>query len=133
MSEENVERVRAALEAYHRGDVDEALTYIDRESELRSAIIGGAEGNVYRGHKGYRHWYTQTFERFERARIDVTEWRDIGDRVVLLGRLRATVRESGARIDTPTGWVFTLRDGMVVKQEGFLSHSEALEAAGLSE
>jgi ketosteroid isomerase-like protein len=46
MSQENVEIVRRALDAYRRGDVEELLSYVDPEGELRSAIIGGAEGNL---------------------------------------------------------------------------------------
>ena len=42
--EQNVEIVRRALEATNRGDMEEALTYIDPDGELHSAIIGGAEG-----------------------------------------------------------------------------------------
>jgi hypothetical protein len=42
------------LEAYASGDVDEMLAHIDAEGELHSAIIGGAEGKVYRGHDGFR-------------------------------------------------------------------------------
>jgi hypothetical protein len=45
MSQENVEIVRRAFEAVNRrDDVEEILSYIDPESELHSAVIGGAEG-----------------------------------------------------------------------------------------
>ena len=36
-------------------------------------------------------------------------------------------------IDSPIGWVFTLRGGQVVGAEGFLSKTETFEAAGLEE
>jgi hypothetical protein len=57
MSEENVEIVRHSVEAINRGDVEAALSYTDPDGELYSAIVGGAEGNVYRGHDGFRRWY----------------------------------------------------------------------------
>jgi ketosteroid isomerase-like protein len=53
MSEENVELVRRALEAFPRGDMEEMLSFMDPEGEFHSAIVGGAEGNVYRGHEGF--------------------------------------------------------------------------------
>lgn len=133
MSEENVDAVRRALEAFERGDLEEMLSFLDPDFELHSAIVGGAEGNVYRGHDGYRHWYADSYESFEELRNELNEYRDLGDRVVALGRVVGLGRESGVEIDSPMGWVFTLRDGKAVKAEGFLSREQALAAAGLSE
>jgi hypothetical protein len=53
MSQENVAIVQRALEATNSADIEEVLTYIDSDGELHSAIIGGAEGNVYRGHDAF--------------------------------------------------------------------------------
>jgi hypothetical protein len=39
----------------------------------------------------------------------------------MFGRIHARGRESGLELDSPTGWVFTLRGGKIVKAEGFLS------------
>jgi ketosteroid isomerase-like protein len=133
MSQENVEIVRRSLVAYSGGDIEEMLTYIDPEGELHSAIIGGAEGNVYRGHDGFRRWFAETQAAFVELRTDLTEFRDLGDRVVGFGNIHAHGRESDLELDSPTGWVFTVRNGKVVKAEGFLSRAQALEAAGLSE
>ncbi len=133
MSRENVELVRRALEAFPRGDMDEMLSYLDPEVEFHSAIVGGAEGNVYRGHDGFRRWFSDSFESFEELRNEWREFRDLGDRVLALGHLRARGRESGVEVDSPMGWVFTIRHGRAVKAEGFLSRDAALEAAGLEE
>ena len=133
MSEENVETVRRSLEAFQRGDMEEMLSYMDPEGELHSAIVGGAEGNVYRGHEGFRKWYADSFESFEELRNEWSEFRDLGDRVLVFGRVKARGRESGVELDSPMGWVFTVRRGKLMKAEGFLSRAEALEVAGLSE
>jgi len=133
MSEENVEAVRGGFEAYSRRDVDGFLSYLDPEFELHSAIVGGAVGNVYRGHDGVRTWLADSDESFDDLRIEPTEFRDLGDRVLVFGRIRARGRESGLEIDSPTGWVTTVRNGKLVKAEGFLSYAAALEAAGLRE
>ena len=133
MSRKNVETVRRALEATNRGDIEEVLTYIDPDGELHSAIIGGAEGNVYRGHDGFRRWYAETEATFEELRTELTEFRELGDRVIGLGHIYARGRESRAELDSATGWVFTLRNGKVLKAEGFLSPDKALKAVGLEE
>jgi ketosteroid isomerase-like protein len=133
MSQENVEVVRRALEAYEGGDVEEMLAYIDSDSELHSAIVGGAEGNVYRGHEGFRKWLADSWGSFEELRNEWSEFRDLGERVLCLGHVKARGRGSGMELDSPIGFVFTVRRGKVVRAEGFLSRAQALEAAGLSE
>src|SRR4051794_3465743 len=133
MSQENVEIVRRGFEHANRRDVDGFLTYLDPEFELRSAVVGGAEGNVYRGPDGVRQWLANLDETFEELINEPIELRDLGDRVLAFGRIRARGRESGLNLDSPTGWVFTLRDGKLVAAEGFMSRAEALEAVRLRE
>ena len=133
MSQENVEVVRRCLAAYAAGDVEEMLSYIDPEGELHSAIIGGAEGNVFRGHDGFRRWFAESMQSFKELKTELTEYRDLGDRVLGFGHIHAWGRESGLELDSPTGWVFTIRRGKVTRADGFLSRADALEAAGLQE
>jgi ketosteroid isomerase-like protein len=133
MSAENVEIVQRALEAYSRGALDEMLPHLDPEVEWHSAIVGGAEGRTYYGHEGFRTWFVESFESFDELRTELSEFRDLGDRVVAFGRVHARGRESGVEIDSPTGWVFSVRRGKLAKAEGFLSREQALEAAGLLE
>jgi ketosteroid isomerase-like protein len=133
MSEENLEVVRRSVEAINRGDVEGALSYTDPDGELHSAIVGGAEGSVYRGHDGFRRWYADVMQSFDELITELTEFRDLGEVVVAFGHIRARGRESGMELDTATGWVFTVRNRKVVRAEGFLSYDEALKAAGLQE
>ena len=49
------------------------------------------------------------------------------------GDFEARGRESGVELDSPMGWVWTIRDGKLLKAQGFLGEAEALEAAGLRE
>jgi uncharacterized protein len=133
MSQENVEVVREALDAVNRRDTEAGLSYIDPEAELQSAIIGGAEGNTYRGHEGIRDWMAESDATFEELRVEPEEVRDLGDDVLLIGRLYARGRESGVEVDSATAWLFTLHDGKIMRARGYLNPEEALEAAGLSE
>jgi ketosteroid isomerase-like protein len=71
MSQENVEIVRQSLEAYGRGEIEEMLSYVDPEGELHSAIIGGAEAKVFRGHDGFRRWFAETVESFEELNTEL--------------------------------------------------------------
>jgi ketosteroid isomerase-like protein len=136
MSQENVEVAEAWVAAIPHGvedDVEEMLSYVHPEGELHSAIVGGAEGNIYRGHEGFRRWVADSFESFEEVRNEWSEFRELDDRVLALGHVKARGRGSGMELASSMGWVFTVRRGKVVKAEGFLSRAKALEAAGLSE
>jgi ketosteroid isomerase-like protein len=133
MSEENVEVIRQALEVINRRDTEAALRYIDPEVEASTAIISGAEGNIYRGHEGFREWMAESAATFEEIRMQPEEFRDLGDDVLLIGRIYARGRESGVEIDSATAWLFTLRGSRIVRVRGYLNPQEALEAAGLSE
>jgi ketosteroid isomerase-like protein len=133
MSQENVEVVLKCVDAVNRGEIDEVLAFIGTDAELHSAIVGGAEGNVYRGHDGFRRWFAESTASFEKLDTQLTEFRTVDDRVIAFGRIYARGRESGLELDSETGWVFTVRGGRVVKAEGFLSRADALEAAGLRE
>lgn len=137
MSEENVEVCKHAFEALGiRRDIEAGLAYIDPEVELQSAIIGGTEGNTYRGHEGVREWMAESDATFEELRPEAPEefeFRDLGDEVLMVGRFHARGRGSGVEIDSTIAWLHTLRGGRIVRSRGYLDPQEALDAAGLSE
>ena len=133
MSDENVETCRRAFEGVVRQDTEGALPYIDPEIELQSAIVGGAEGNTYRGHEGFRSWMAESAATWEELRLEPDEFRDLGDDVLMIGRLHARGRESGIEIESPIAWLSTVDGGRIVRARGFLDPQEAFEAAGLAE
>jgi ketosteroid isomerase-like protein len=72
-------------------------------------------------------------EQFDEWTITTEEWRDTGDYVVALGRVRMHGRASGITFDQRAGWLIEIRDGQIFRLENFLDDpTDALEAAGLS-
>ncbi len=128
-----MEVCRRAFEGVLRQDAEAALPYIDPEIELQSAIVGGAEGNTYRGHEGFRTWMAESDATWAELRLETDEFRDLGDDVLMIGRLHARGRESGIEVDSPIAWLSTVGGGRIVRSRGFLDPQEALEAAGLRE
>jgi ketosteroid isomerase-like protein len=133
MSQENVEIVRRNYEAFDRREFDLALEGWDEDGEFMPAMAGAVEAKVYRGHAGLRRYFVELFESFSDVRLDDREYRDLGDRVVALYRLRVRGRDSGIAIDQPGGALYEFRGGKIVSGRSYLSASEALEAAGVSE
>jgi ketosteroid isomerase-like protein len=132
MSQENVESLKRAIEAYNRRDIEPLLETSDPEIEWYpfTAQVEGDE--AYHGHEGLRQWWANIDAAFEEFEASVDEVRDLDDTVLALGHLRARFR-SGVALDTEIGWVVRFRDGLGVWGRAYQSHAEALEAVGLRE
>jgi ketosteroid isomerase-like protein len=137
MSQENVEICKRVYELLGRlnpaAGVEAALQYADPEVVLESAIVGGAEGNAYQGHDGLRAWAADSEAAFDELRTTPEEFRDLNDRVLMLGHVRGRGRESGVVVESQIAFLSTLRGGRIVHAKGFLDWGEALDAAGLRE
>ena len=136
MSRENVETVQLAIEAWNADDLDGFLDQLDPDLEWRPAIEPGLEGRatVYRGHDGAREiWKENRGGAWERLLNRPQELRDLGGSVLALGHIHLTARSTGIEFSQEVGEVFDLRAGKIVRLRDFLTHAEALEAAGLSE
>ena len=135
MSQENVEAIRRATDAYNRGDIDAVLEELDPEVEwhpLLQVLLGG-EATVYRGHEGVRELYRDLDEAFTELQAEQSKFRDLGEQVVAMGHFRGRGRESGASTETAIVWLVEFRHDKAVRIREYLDPAEALEAAGLRE
>jgi uncharacterized protein len=135
MSQENVEAFKRAIKAYNRRDIDAFLEEIDPEIELQGALQASLENEatVYRGHEGVRQWIRDIDEALANISLELPEIRDLGDRIVAIGWLRARGKASGAETMSRFGCAVEWKNGKATRVVSFLSEAEALEAAGLRE
>src|SRR5512132_3674572 len=132
MSEENVELTRLLLDAFNRGDVDAVVALWDDEGVWNPAIEALTEGDrSYRGHAGMRRYFEDLAEFAEEGHLEFSEVHDLGDQVLALGHLWMRFT-SGVELDDEVAGLFTWRNGKCAEARGWMSHAEALEAAGLS-
>jgi ketosteroid isomerase-like protein len=135
MSRENVEAVQRALDAWNADDLDAFLAEADPEVEVHPAIEPALEGGetAYRGHDGVRRaWDDYRGGAWVHPRVRVQEIRDLGESVLVLSHIDLTARTTGLEFSEELGQLITFRGGKAVRSQDFLSHAEALEAAGLS-
>jgi ketosteroid isomerase-like protein len=131
MSEENVEMIRRAFEAYERGDLDAVVADFARDCEYFAAGTMPDRTGVYRGPEGYKEFLAWLAEEFNDAHAQVDTLIDADDVVVVGATARGRGRQSGVPA-TFTFWqVWTFANGKVVDGRGFADKAEALEAAGL--
>ena len=143
MSQENVEIWRANIEGQlaeltagtsPEATISKMAEPWDPEIELDATEAAALDLNkVYRGVDAVRQFWQEWFSAWETLHFDY-ELLDAGERVVMLLDMRMRGRSTG--IELPFGkfaWIATFRNGLVVHVNLYMSQSEALEAAGLSE
>jgi ketosteroid isomerase-like protein len=133
MSEENLELTLSLIDAFNRRDVDAAVALWDEEGAWYPAMEAAAEGRrTYRGHAELRQYYRDLAEFSDESHAETSEAHDLGDQVLTLGHFFMRFA-SGVELDWEAGSLFTWRSGKCLEVRTWLSHAEALEAAGLSE
>ena len=131
MSEQNVEVVGRAVEAFRHRDPSALAELCDPDIEFRSAFAA-AGGRTYRGHEDLRRYMQDIDATFEDWHTEDEEAIDAGtDRVVLIYRIVGEGRGSGVPIDQRIAILWTLHDGKLLLGDVYLDPDEALEAAGL--
>ena len=134
MSQDNVEIVRRAVEAFNDVGFDGFSTsdLVTDDVEFREPPEQPAP-RVARGREEVRRlgaefdaaWATHQSETEEIRALDA-------ERVLLFSRERFTGRD-GIELEAPFASIFTLRDQKIACWEAFWDRQKALEAAGLGE
>ena len=131
MSEENVEMIRKAFEAWNAGDMDAVRDVYDPDVIMR-APPDWPEPGPFIGRDAVIQQFIQAREAFSRDSVQVvSDFRTAGDRVIVRTDWHGT--GTGPQSDIEWTIVFTIRNGRVFQVEYFWDHSDALRAAGLSE
>ena len=135
MSQENVELVKAAIEAYIAGDRDAHLDFYTEDVEGYPDVSRFPEAKPFRGREEYRRFLAEIDEGWEGGASSgaIREIFPVGDRVVARADWVGRGRASGIDLRSSLTSINTVRDGRIVKIEYFFDHAQALEAAGLSE
>ena len=134
MSQENVEIVRRWWDGFNEDGMP-PLALCDEEIQIRNPPDLPVSG-LFEGHDGVRRWRDQTFEIVDTARVEADDIVDVhgdGTTVLMLLRVTGTASHTGIEIDYEWAAIWTMRDGKLLRAQGYLNRADALEAAGLSE
>src|SRR5512144_3286817 len=131
MSQENVDRFVKGIEAFNRGDISGLIRFMDPEIhfEHRLAALQGD----FVGLDGVRGWFADLGEYFVNGQVQCQDVRDLGDRVLGLGTIRATGKESGVETRQTFAVVARYTDVLMTEYIDFGDTEQALAAAGLRE
>jgi ketosteroid isomerase-like protein len=134
MHGDKVDIARQVVDAYNHRDVEGLFAELATpDFEWYPATVRALDGGGYRGREGVERFTVDTDENWQELQIIAQEFRELGDRVLVLGRLKGRGKASGARVDQPFTAVLDFRGDRLRRSRVYHDHAEALHAAGLSE
>ena len=126
--------VERAFDAFTDRDLGALLDAAAPDIELNAPGTAALarQGTAYRGHEGICAYFRDVARIWEELEVVPHEYRDLGDRVFVTGRLRAR-GQGGLIIDEPAYWSIEVRGGLIRRLSAFTNREQALEAVGLTE
>jgi ketosteroid isomerase-like protein len=129
---ENVEVAKAFYDAYNARDSQALDRLLHPEAEITTlSSRGGLGGEWRRG--ATRQYFEQLDEAWTRLRIEIEEYREVGERVVALGAARGAGTSSQVEVASDFAAVLVVRDSQIMLVDSYSSWNDALEAVGLRE
>jgi ketosteroid isomerase-like protein len=129
MSQADVEIVRFVMEAFFSDEPERALTSLHPEIEFASLFI---EHKTYRGPSALWEYKADLKEVWVGWHAEDSRFVDAGgERVVWLYRIVGLGKGSGVPVDQALAIVWTLRDGLIWRGQGYHDQRDALKAVGL--
>jgi ketosteroid isomerase-like protein len=132
MSEENIEIVRKAIEAWNRRDVAAARALWRSDAEVDWSRSQGPLKGVYRGRGETEGFQDEFWSTFEEVEIETHGFRQVGSHVVVPNTAHLRGRE-GIEVIARATLVYTVENGQIARLRMFQEQAEALEAVGLSD
>ena len=131
MSQENVEIVKAIIDAYNREDWDTFFKDMAPDFELDFSRAVGPWRGVY-GLDQIRRVLGEFRETWESTRMEPHEFIEAGDLVVMHSTMHVKGR-GGIEVVSRAASVWTIRNGAIERVTLYQERQDALEDLGLSE
>jgi ketosteroid isomerase-like protein len=132
MSQENVEIVRRAIDAFVRRDFDSAFQDNNPEIELDWSRSPGVDAGIYHGYEAVRAFWSSFSDMFNPIIVSVDEFIERGEYVAVPNLTRFWGR-GGVEVEARSTYVVRLRGGRIVAWTLYREREEALKAMGLAE
>jgi ketosteroid isomerase-like protein len=128
MSRQTPDLIAEGVSAFNAGDIAGMLAPFHPEIEFQP-IRAVLDGNVYRGHDGFRRWLEDMAEdwtEFDLEVIDIQE--PAPDRVLVHGWVHARARASGVEMHATGAWLCEMDEGLIRRLRFYKDVDTALEA-----
>jgi ketosteroid isomerase-like protein len=116
-------------DAYNDRDADAWIAVWNPDAEWHPFLTAREEGDPgYHGHNGLRAWFEDVAEILEESRVEIGEFSQVGDRLLVLGRMTAR-RRGGDLVENEVAWVIEPKGERFQRGWSYPSHEEAELAA----
>ena len=123
-----VQLVTRVFEAFTRRDLGALLGLVAPDVEWFAQTAAIARGGApYVGHDGMREYMEDIRSVWRELRVIPQAFRSDGDRVLATGRVYARDHH-GSIIDSPAGWIFLVRGGLVASARVYDRAEDAVTA-----
>src|SRR6478752_1800187 len=126
MSQENVDLICLAVDAFNRRDMATLAELSDEDFEFVSVLTGvDAQGGTYRGLDGWTRYFNDIDQAWKNWQIVDLRVFDAGDNdVAATFRVTGEGQQSAAAVERAVGITYRLRGGKVWRMRTFLDPSE---------
>jgi uncharacterized protein len=123
------EAVRRLYRLMNVGDVAAAAELLHPDAEWIPDSRVGQE--PARGRENVMKFFTDTAEPFDFFHVEPEDLWETGDRVLVFVRVTGRGQAGGAPFEIRIAHLWTVRDGLLMRGEGYGDRSEALKVAGV--
>jgi ketosteroid isomerase-like protein len=132
MSEENVETLRRAFEAFNSADIERIVAFVHPRFHGEIPPELSPEPDTYSGHDGIRRYFRTFWEAMEDIRFEPERIWDAGGSMVAVSmRMTARGRQTGIAVEQRFHQVWTLSEGKIIAVGTYATVAQALAHAGL--
>ena len=129
MSAEKVDIARRGIDAFNRGDVEALAADTTEDVELFPALAGAVEGGGFHGRAGIEAYFQITAETWGEFRVLAEDFYDLGDGVLVVGRIWGRGKGSRVPVEAPNAIVMDFRGTKVWRIHSYFDQAEAQNVA----
>lgn len=118
-----------AIEAWNRRDEEALVLTFTPDAVVRSALVGSAGRDEFRGYEGVREWFRELVDTMG-VRFEIRDALVHRGSAVAIGTMKTQGASSGVDVATEVGLLFTFRDGAIAEAQGYVDPAGAIEALG---
>jgi ketosteroid isomerase-like protein len=117
-------------DAYNARDPDAWIAAWTPDCEWHPFLTARDEGDPgYHGPNGIRAWFEDVDELFSEMHVDLETFREVGDRLLVLGQMTAENRATGETVSSEVAWLVEPRGEKLRRGWAHRSHEEGERAA----
>jgi ketosteroid isomerase-like protein len=131
MSQENVAIAKRWMQLANARDVAGILRLMAIDIQCFPDQDQPESRGSFRGREAFARYIEPWQDAFDDYRIEVSEYIDLGEYVVVVGRVNARGRESGAETSDAEVWLLRFRGRKAIEYRECRTKEKALEAIGL--